>query len=170
MTLQHPQRQPVTNADFRASMSTMGATVCVVTAQLSGEMVGRTVTSVLSLSIDPPAILVSIDSDSRLAEIVRQVGVFSIAMLADDQQEVAEAFAGRLNLPDRFVAGHWGAWPSGQPLLQGAASALDCEVISTIDAGAHMLFAGAVVGAQTHDIGAPLLWHRHHYHRVAEAG
>ena len=166
MTLQQPQRPPVSSADFRASMSTMGATVCVATAKLGEEMVGRTITAVLSLTISPPTILVSIDIDSRLAEIIAKSRGFSFAMLADDQQEIAEAFAGRLDLADRFQAGEWTYWPSGEPKLLGAASTLDCEVIGSIETGTHVLFAGAVIAAETNAARAPLLWQRHHYHRL----
>ncbi len=43
-----------------------------------------------------------------------------MALLAEGQTEVADAFAGRLRPPERFGVGEWGEWPSGQPLLRGA--------------------------------------------------
>ena len=87
-------------------------------------------------------------------------------MLADDQQEVADAFAGRLELENRFGAGQWSEWPSGTPMLLGAASSIDCEVIGSIATGTHVLFAGAIVEAETTTSRLPLLWQRHDYHRL----
>jgi len=166
MNLHQPERPTIGTSEFRSAMAAMGATVCVVSSRLGDEMVGRTVTSVLSLSIAPPSILVSIDIASRLAEIVAQTKIFSIAMLSDGQSEVADAFAGRLDPADRFGAGTWSAWPSGNPMLMEAVSTFDCEVIGSMETGTHMLFAGAIVQAETITSRSPLIWQRHGYHRV----
>ena len=90
-----PSRRPVVgNAEFRSAMAAMASTVSLVTARRGDERIGRTVTSVMSLSINPPTILISIDILSRLADLIAKTGGFSFAMLADDQSEVADAFAG----------------------------------------------------------------------------
>lgn len=163
-----PPRQPVVgNAEFRAAMSGMAASVSVVTARRGGERIGRTVTSMLSLSMNPPTILVSIDIMSRLADLIAKTGGFSLALLAEDQAEVADAFAGRVEPEARFGAGRWSEWPSGHPMLLGAVTALDCDVIGSIETGTHVLFAGAVIEAETTGGRSPLLWQRHQYHTLA---
>ena len=163
----HPPRRPVVgNAEFRAAMAAMAATVSVVTARRGDERIGRTVTSMLSLSMNPPTILVSIDIMSRLADFIAKTGGFSFAMLADDQQDIADAFAGRVEAGERFNVGSWSHWPSGHPMLTGAVSTLDCDVIGAIETGTHVLFAGAIVEAETATSRAPLIWQRHQYHGV----
>lgn len=163
----HPPRRPVVgNAEFRAAMSGMATTVSVVTARRGGERIGRTVTSMLSLSINPPTVLISIDIMSRLADLIAKTGGFSLALLADDQAAVADAFAGRVDPEERFNTGHWSQWPSGHPMLLGAVTALDCDVIGSIETGTHVLFAGAIIEAETTGSRAPLLWQRHAYHRL----
>ena len=163
----HPPRQPVvSNAEFRAAMSGMAATVSLVTARRGDERIGRTVTSMLSLSINPPTILISIDIMSRLADLIAKTGGFSLALLADDQTDVADAFAGQVAPEERFNTGRWSQWPSGHPMLLGAVTALDCDVIGAIETGTHVLFAGAVIEAETTESGAPLLWQRHQYRAV----
>jgi len=52
-------------------------------------------------------------------------------------------------------------------LLMGAASALDCEVIGSMETGTHVLFVGAIVDAETSTSRAPLIWQRHQYHQLA---
>ncbi|MET3926105.1 flavin reductase family protein [Devosia sp. 2618] len=162
-----PARRPlVGNAEFRAAMSAMASTVSVVTARRGDERIGRTVTSMLSLSMNPPTILISIDIMSRLADLIAKTGGFSFAVLADDQSPVADAFAGRVEAPERFNTGSWAEWPSGHPMLQGAVTTLDCDVIGSIETGTHVLFAGAIIEVETTTSRTPLVWQRHQYHGI----
>lgn len=163
-----PTRNPVVStAEFRAAMSSVASSVSVVTARRGDEMVGRTVTAVLSLSANPPSVLISIDIVSRLADFIAKSGGFSMAVLAEDQSEIADAFAGKVPHDARFDLGKWSRWPSGQPLLAGAVTAIDCEVIGSIETGTHVLFAGAIIEAESHDGRSPLLWQRHDYHALS---
>ena len=148
-------------------MAAMASTVSLVTARRGDERIGRTVTSVMSLSMNPPTILISIDILSRLADLIAKTGGFSFAMLADDQSEVADAFAGRVAAEERFDRGQWDEWPSGHPMLQGAVTALDCEVIGSMATGTHVLFAGAIIEAEAITSRTPLLWQRHRYHGLS---
>jgi len=166
MALRPLRRGAVSDAEFRAAMAGLASSVHVVTARRGEERVGRTATSVMSLSAQPPTILVSIDIVSRLADIIARTGGFSIALLASDQGHVADAFAGKLDLADRFERGHWGEWPSGQPQLHGALTTFDCDVIGAMETGTHVLFAGAIVEAETDASRSPLLWHQRGYRSV----
>ena len=163
MALRPLRRPTVNDAEFRAAMSGMAQSVHVVSARRGNERVGRTVTSVLSLSAQPPAILVSIDIVSRLADVIARTGGFSLSMLAEGQDAIADAFAGKVATEQRFEMGGWQAWPSGQPRLAGAVTNLDCEVIGAMETGTHVLFAGAIVEAESDTDQLPLLWHRHGY-------
>ncbi|UXN73319.1 flavin reductase family protein [Devosia sp. A8/3-2] len=166
MALRAPRRPTVGNAEFRSAMAGMASTVSVVTTRRGDEMIGRTATSVISLSATPPALLISIDIVSRMADLIAKTGGFSIAMLADDRAAVADAFAGRIDPADRFGVGDWAQWPSGNPMLLGAVTAFDCEVIGAMETGTHVLFAGAIVEAETTTSRTPLLWQRHGYHGI----
>lgn len=167
MRLRLPSRPAVGKAEFRAAMSAIGSTVHVVTARQGEERLGRTVTSLMSLSADPPTLMVSIDIMSRLADLISKTGGFSVAALADDQGAIADAFAGRVHADERFNLGDWSAWRSGHPMLLGTAAAMDCEVIGSIETGTHVLFAGAIVDAETTTSRSPLVWQRHAYRRLA---
>lgn len=166
MRLHPPRRPTVGNSEFRSAMAAMASTVSVVTARRGEERIGRTVTAMLSLSINPPTILISIDIMSRLADLIAKTGGFSLAMLADDQHAIADAFAGRVEPGLRFASGDWAEWPSGHPMLLGAMTALDCDVVGSIETGTHVLFAGAVIEAEMTTSRQPLIWQRHHYHSL----
>ncbi|SEP74999.1 flavin reductase [Devosia sp. YR412] len=160
-----PSRRPVVgHTEFRSAMAAMASTVSVVTARRGDERIGRTVTAVLSLAANPPTILISIDILSRLADLIAKTGGFSIAMLAEEQADLADAFAGKVEAGERFSLGDWTDWPSGHPMLLGSVTALDCDVIGAMETGTHVLFAGAIVEAETTTSRKPLLWQRHAYH------
>ena len=166
LELTEPRHPPVVRADFADVMARMAATVSVVTASHEGKSLGRTVTATLSLGVTPPSVMVSIDIASPLADLIVRANGFSMAMLSDDQQIIADAFAGKLGDIDRFMMGVWGNWPSGHPLLYGAAAAIDCELIGTIETKTHLLFAGAILHTDVAGKHEPLLWHDRGYRRV----
>ena len=83
-----------------------------------------------------------------------------------DQYEIADAFAGRVEATERFKLGQWSEWPSGHPMLSGTAAGMDCEVIGAIETGTHVLFAGAIVDAETLTGREPLIWQRRQYHKL----
>ncbi|MBJ7578075.1 flavin reductase [Devosia sp. MC532] len=163
MRMRPLRNSTVGEAEFRQAMATLASSVHVVTARRGDEMVGRTVTSVMSLSAQPPAILISIDIVSRLADVIAKTGGFSLALLRDDQSDIADAFAGKLAPERRFDVGRWTRWHSGHPKLLGAAMTVDCEVIGSMETGTHVLFAGALIEAETNTKATPLLWHNRNY-------
>lgn len=154
---------------FRDTMASMAATACIVTTRLGAERLGRTVTSVLSLSVDPPAVMVSIDATSRLADQIGRTGGFSLAMLAQGQQAIADAFAGSVDPRQRFEIGKWLSWKSGHPRLAGAVAAMDCEVLGTVATATHVLFVGGAVAIDLADYRSPLIWQQREYRSLAEA-
>lgn len=153
--------------DFRDAMASFATTACVVTARHGEKRLGRTVTSLFSLSIDPPSVLVSIDITSDLADMIGKSCGFSLAMLAETQRDVAEAFAGRGDPDKRFGHGRWSAWSSGHPRLAGAVVAMDCAVVGTMETETHVLFAGGVTGLEVNRDTPPLIWHQRRYKSLA---
>lgn len=167
MDLRQPRRGSASETAFRDAMAGMAASVGVVTADLGGERIGRTVTAAISLSLTPPSILVSIDRGSRLAGVIQETGGFSYAVLAQDQDVVGDAFAGRIEPEWRFDLGVWDAWRSGHPRLLGAVVALDCEVIGVASTSSHLLFVGGVSEVETMPDRKPLIWHGRRYRSLS---
>lgn len=153
--------------DFRDAMASFGTTACVVTARRGDLRLGRTVTSVFSLSIDPPSILVSIDIKSELADVIRGTYGFSFAMLSQSQQDIANAFAGFEEPEKRFDTGRWTSWSSGHPRLADAVVAMDCDLIGAMETESHILFAGGVMDLEIDRDRSPLIWHRREYRQLS---
>lgn len=165
----NPARRHLADAnDFREAMATMAASVGVVATQFGGERRGRTVTAAMSLSLDPPTILVSIDATSHLADLMTKAAGFSFSILADAQDAIANAFAGQIEAERRFDYGTWAQWSSGHPKLLNAVSILDCEIIGAVSTATHVLFVGAARAVEVDSDRIPLIRHARRYRRLAD--
>jgi flavin reductase (DIM6/NTAB) family NADH-FMN oxidoreductase RutF len=141
----------ISSDDFRRSMRHLTGGVSVITVGRSKDITGMTVTSVASLSVDPPTLIVSINRDSSSWPILKRQGFFGVNILAADQLEVAERFTGKGGLKgaDRFVGAQWNKRVSGVPLLVGALAAIDCEVEDIVERHSHAIVIGRVLDLQS---------------------
>ena len=69
--------------------------VCVVTFGQGDARTGVTATSVSSLSVEPPTMLVSVDRASSSYAALARSRAFGVNVLASEHQDVADRFAGR---------------------------------------------------------------------------
>ena len=104
---------------------------------------GVTIGSLVSLSLEPALVGVSVGRDAQALELVRDAGGFALSVLAGDQATLAQHFARSVPPIAQWegVAVREGA---RGPLLQGAVSWLECAVASEHPAGDHTFFVGAV--------------------------
>ena len=133
--------------EFRGAMRHLTGGVSVVTVGRGTDITGMTVTSVSSLSVDPPALIVSLNRASSSWPLLRRLGMFGVNILAADQVDIAERFAGKDGLKgaDRFAGAEWFTRVSGVPLLEGALAAVDCEVEEIVERHSHAIVIGRVL-------------------------
>lgn len=136
----------VSSGDFRGAMRHLTGGVSVITAGRGRHISGMTVTSVSSLSVDPPALIVSVSRTASSLPLVKRYGFFGVNILTSDQLEIAERFTGKDGLKgaDRFAGAAWTTRASGVPLLVGALAAIDCEVEEVIERHSHAIIIGRV--------------------------
>lgn len=135
-------------SEFTEAMGQLAAGVAVVTVRDDRDDVGITVATLMSVSLDPPLVLVSLASVSYLTELLLRRDRWAASVLADGQQAIASRFA----TPGRpsarlLVAGaahHRGAH-SGALIMDGGVAALEVETTKVVPAGDHMLFIGGVL-------------------------
>jgi flavin reductase (DIM6/NTAB) family NADH-FMN oxidoreductase RutF len=137
----------VSSDDFRGAMRHLAGGVSVITVGRGKDITGMTVTSVSSLSVDPPTLIVSINRDSSSWPLLKRYGFFGVNILTSDQIEVAERFTGKGGLKgaDRFGGAQWTTRASGVPLLHGALAAIDCEVEHIVERHSHAIVIGRVL-------------------------
>lgn len=144
------------DADLRSLMRRVASTVAVITAHGEDGDAGITATSVASVSLAPPSILVCINKATRLHAAVRHSRQFRVNYLAQSQQVVANAFGGP-HEGDRFGCGDWDRdAPFGPKLLSGLGD-VPCLLAQATDCGTHTVFIGTVQTAEA-QAGAPLLY------------
>jgi flavin reductase (DIM6/NTAB) family NADH-FMN oxidoreductase RutF len=141
---------PVSPADFRGAMRHLTGGVSVITAGRGRDITGMTVTSVTSLSVEPPTLLVSINRDASSFPLIRRLGAFGVNILNADQLKGA----------DRFAGSQWVTSVSGVPLLIGALSAFDCEVEEIVERHSHGIVIGRIRDIRSSGRSAALAyWH-----------
>ena len=142
--------RPVAADDFRGAMRHLTGGVSVITVGRGTEITGMTVTSVASLSVEPPTLIVSINRGASSWPILKREGAFGVNILAADQLEIAERFTGKGGLTgaDRFPGAQWTRRVSGVPLLVGALAAIDCEVEDIVERHSHAIVIGRVLDIQ----------------------
>ena len=148
--------------DFRSAMRQLVGGVSVITVGRGDEITGMTVSSLSSLSVDPPSVIVSLNRNASSWPILQRERVFGANLLAADQIDVAERFAGKGGLKgaERFAGAEWRRRVTGVPLLAGALAALDCEVEEIIERHSHGIVIGRVVHVEVAPQAAALAyWH-----------
>ena len=118
--------------------------VAVVTVDARGQQVGLTVSSLVSLSIEPPLVSFAVARQAAIHELLLEAGEFAVSLLAEGQEGVAEHFA--RGVPPLV---HWlgiDLVPDVEdpPLLAGAVGWIRADVAWSSPAGTHTLFAGTV--------------------------
>ncbi|MFJ1703576.1 flavin reductase family protein [Kitasatospora sp. NPDC088346] len=164
---------PVATPDeFRAALGQLASGVSLVTAHdpEDGEDVGMTATSVLSVSLDPPLVLVSVRTDSRMDELLARVDGWAVSLLAEEQRTLASRFAMKGRLSDRLLFADTphrrGRW-SGAPLVDRALATLECRTEQRVEAGDHVLVIARVLEATVPGPSErPLLYFRGGYRRI----
>jgi flavin reductase (DIM6/NTAB) family NADH-FMN oxidoreductase RutF len=132
--------------------------VAVLTVDVEGERLGLTVGSLVSLSVDPPLVGVSVSRQAAMHELLRNAGGFALSLLAGDQEAIAQHFA--RGVPP-FA--HWHgiairAEAEGAPLVDDAIGWLECRTEAEHEAGDHTLFVGGVLSAQAGRASPPLVY------------
>jgi flavin reductase (DIM6/NTAB) family NADH-FMN oxidoreductase RutF len=152
-------------AHFRQLLGRFAAGVTVLaTTDARGRPVGMTASSVASVSIDPPLLLVGVSHASDMYPVLMDAGHFGLSVLADDQEALSRHFAQEEG--DRFRGVAYRLSEHGVPVLDGVVATIECEKHSAVPGGDHTVFFGRVIGGSTSDR-APLVHYRGGYAGLA---
>ncbi|MFD6417546.1 flavin reductase family protein [Streptomyces sp. NPDC060194] len=159
-------------------MSRLAAGVVLVTAHdpddgPRGADAGMTATSFLSVSLDPPLVLVSVREGSRMDDLLAEQPLWGVSLLSEAQRQTAGRFAMKGRLSDRLLfedLPHVRGELSGAPLVQGALATLECRTEQRVPAGDHTLVVGRVLAASVAPAGGeaagPLTYYRGSYRHL----
>lgn len=154
---------------LRHAMRAWTTGVTVVTATHAGQQYGMTVNSFTSISLEPPLISVALKKLTHTHELVEKSGEFSATILAYDQKDYSDRFAGKhLDVKDRFESVPIEHLSINAPVLTGGIAYFNCRVVNSMPVGENTLFVAEVIAAQGDGAGEPLVYHNRVYWKLAE--
>lgn len=148
---------------FRQLLGRFPTGVTVLTTRTaSGAPVGMTASSVASVSLDPPLVLVCVDKSNDMHAAMEQATHFVLNVLSADQEAVSRRFAASDAPEDRFHGVSYRDNERGIAVLEGVVAHIECEKESAVPGGDHTVFLGRVLGGVATDR-RPLLYYRGGY-------
>jgi flavin reductase (DIM6/NTAB) family NADH-FMN oxidoreductase RutF len=130
--------------ELRALFRDVPAPVAVVTVEAGGESIGLTVSSFVSLSLEPPLVGVAVSRQAALHELLRGAGAFAVSVLAAGQERLAQHFARGVPPIGLWTGIETREGTLGAPLLDGALGWIECRLAGEHETGDHTLFVGEV--------------------------
>ncbi|MER5720032.1 flavin reductase family protein [Streptomyces sp. 11x1] len=151
---------------FRRVMGRFPTFVTVITTESPTGPAGCTATAVLSLSLAPASVIVSLRSEGRTLQDVRACGSFAVNVLSWEQRGYAQRFA--TGDPGRRFNGVPHSRRDGVPVLDGCPSTVVCRLRDTIEVFDHTLLIGTAERAECSD-DDPMVLLDGQAHRLARA-
>jgi flavin reductase (DIM6/NTAB) family NADH-FMN oxidoreductase RutF len=152
-------------AALRRTLGMFATGVTVITTLKGQQVHGMTANAFMSVSLDPPLVLVSIDRRTKMCGLLYEGSHYGVSVLCETQSALSDRFAGR--------AANGAAEPRFDlvretPLVDGALAHFVARVERSYWGGDHSLFLGRVEYARQHP-GTPLLFHGGRYERLGNA-
>ncbi len=120
--------------------------VFVITVRDGEKINGMTAAWVGQVSFKPRLLSVAIAPQRYTYELIQNSGIFCINVLGEGQVELAKHFgftSGRE--VNKFEGIDYTTALKGSPVLKDAIAYFECQVVSTCEAGDHVLFIGDIL-------------------------
>ena len=135
---------------MRLAMRRLAASVSIVTTiDAQGQHRAMTATSVTSLSLDPPALLVCVNRWAEVYSPLKHGQAFCVTILNHEQQALAEQCSRNTVAPETLTVSPWALTAGGLAYLPEAQAALVCHNDRSIDYGTHGVFIGPNTASTT---------------------
>jgi flavin reductase (DIM6/NTAB) family NADH-FMN oxidoreductase RutF len=150
---------PVSPMLFKQGMRHLPAGVVLITTGAPGARGGLTATAVMSLTLEPPQLVVAVNHAAHAFPLILRNRVFGVNVLSSAAHALADSFAGRdgSQAEDRFRFGAWSAGVIGCPILADAKVSFECRLMHEFPVATHSLLVGAVEAVRIDPQTKPLL-------------
>jgi flavin reductase (DIM6/NTAB) family NADH-FMN oxidoreductase RutF len=139
--------------------------VTAICAMIDGEPVGMSASSFVSVSLDPPLVLVCIQNNSATWRKLKSAPRIGVSVLGEEHDRACSQLAAKSG--DRFERLEWFSTECGAVLLEGAAVSLDCSVVEEIAAGDHKLALLRIEALDFQPAVNPLVFHGSRFRKLA---
>ena len=125
--------------DFLMAMRGITSTVNVISAKLNEERHAMTATSVASLSLSPPAMIICVNKEASIHNILRKDKKFVINVLSNKQQNLSELCSSTEEGESRFKDGGW-VTEDEIVFNNNSVSNIICNCTGIVDHSTHSVF------------------------------
>ena len=143
--------------EFLQAMRGITSTVTVVSAKNGENKQAMTATSVASLSIDPPSMLVCVNQEASIHEVMEEGLGFCINILSLGQENLADICSNKEKEEQRFLEGNWSELEN-IPYNSDSQSNLFCNCVQVIQHKTHTIYVGEVAKVFNKNTFDPLLY------------
>jgi flavin reductase (DIM6/NTAB) family NADH-FMN oxidoreductase RutF len=154
--------------EFRVAMRELAGAVSVISCGMGGRRTGFTATSVASLCLEPPTLIVCVNRSSSSWPALRESRRFGVNVLSASHRDLAHRFAGVSGADGsaRYEGGEWIAQRSGTALLSDALAAFDCWIEDIVERRSHAIIIGRVEAMRRRGGGGALVYWRGDYDQL----
>ncbi|WP_336335629.1 flavin reductase family protein [Pseudomonas putida] len=146
---------------FRRVMGKFATGVTVVTFNHDGQPAGMTANAFMSLSVDPPMVLIAVRNQARFAASIKPGDAFGINFLREEDEALSSHFGGRPQA--QLIADY--RQLGGSPVLGGALVQLAVRANALHQGGDHLIYTADVEAIEESD-GRPLLFYSGSYKQL----
>ncbi len=139
------------------------AGVSIVSTGNATERFAMTASSVTSLSMDPPSILVCINDNAEITPFLKDNNQMCINLLGSSDEELSNICATPGSGEKRFESKHWESTATHLPYLSNAQAAIFCDIDKRIDYATHHVYIARVVDVKFTQEVDPLVYLNHQY-------
>lgn len=143
---------PVDTTELRRAMGHWVSGVAIVTTVADSVRHGMTLSSFISVSLNPPLVAICANYDSLTHQMIQSSDCFGVNILARSQEHLAKLFADKAREHERFADLRTTQAVTGAPLLPGCVATLDCKVVAAHTVGDHVIYVGEVQATECHEL------------------
>lgn len=144
---------------FREALAHWASGVAVAAVRDDTKVLATTVTAFLSISVEPPRVLLSLGPSAQILPFIAQGTTFGVSILGAAQGRMASVFA------DSYPVGASPFALEGVPLIADALVRMTCRAERIDQAGDHRLVHALVERSEVGS-GDPLVRYGRAYHRL----
>jgi flavin reductase (DIM6/NTAB) family NADH-FMN oxidoreductase RutF len=139
-----------------------GVTI-ITTRDREGAPQGLTANAFMSLSLNPPLVLVSVDKGATCYACFEPENPFTVNFLSDHQEEISRRFATKGC--DKFAGLQWMEGSNGAAILEGVMGYVECRIAKCYEGGDHTIVLGEILNVSASGE-RPLLFFKGKYQKL----
>ena len=148
---------------FRNAMGSFATGVTVIASKNKDGVHCMTANAFMSQSLNPKLIIISLKENAHMLEKVQDSDMFSVNILAEEQQDLSMIFAGQIKTDETITF----EYLDDKPVIPHAIAQIACNVKTSYVEGDHTLFIGQVSAVHLNE-GDPLIFSKGKYCKLAK--